>query len=741
NVKVLDFGLAKGGGSGNPSDPALSASPTMTYAATTAGVILGTAAYMSPEQARGKAVDKRTDIWSFGCLVYECLTGRQVFEGETVSDLIARILEREPDLSALPPQTPGRVRDLLRRCLEKDARRRMRDMGDARIELEEAIAVRQSASSRRVAGAAAASPVVRMRHLAIGALAGIAVATLGLLILHVIRHQAAMPVTRFAITAPKDFKFGPDASFSSISPDGRQLAIIVRDTTGKFLMGIRPLESLSLRLLPGTENAQGGLCWSPDSRAIAFFADGKLKKVSIDGGAAEVLCNANNGRGAAWSPKGVIVFAPAGGGPLFKVPDSGGDPEQVTTLDSTKKETGHRFPSFLPDGRHFLFAALSSQPKREICVASIDSHERKTVMTSEAGAIYAEPGYLVCTRNNILVAQRFDARGLRLIGQPQTLGEVPSGSQFLGAAHATVSSNGILSFAPLGFANTRLDWTDPMGKDLGPTGIPPDQYVTAELSPDGRRAAMMRFVSGTETDIWLADLERRAVTRFTYGPAVSEEPRWSPDGSRIIFRSNRNGPYDFFIKPSNGSGQEELFYHSNVMFKEPDSWSDDGAYIVMSQLDPETGWDLWVIPTQGDHTARPYLRTRFTERSGTISPDGHWMCYTSDESGPVELYVQSFPTPGNKVQITNGGGGSGGWSRDGKKFYYPMKDQYMVADVLPGPEFRLGPPRLFGKQDDKAVYGTADRSLTKFAALMPVEDAQPGSITVILNWTAALKKL
>jgi Tol biopolymer transport system component len=579
------------------------------------------------------------------------------------------------------------------------------------------------------------------RHLVIGAAVGIAAAVITLTIAHALHHALPVPVTRFAVSATKAFEFQPDANFSAISPDGRQLAIIVRDTTGKIRMGIRPLESLSLRMLPGTENAQGGLCWSPDSRSVAFFADGKLKKISIDGGTADVLCDANNGRGVAWSPKGVLVFAPAGGGPLFRVADSGGDPEQVTTLDSTRKETGHRFPCFLPDGRHFLFAALSSQPKREICVASLDSRERKTVMTCEGGAAYAAPGYLIYPRNSILIAQRFDVRGLRLVGQPLSLGEVAAGSLFLGSAFANASANGILSFVPLGFVNTKLDWMDPMGKDLGPTGIPPDFYATVDLSPDGRRAALMRVASGTETDLWMADLERRSVSRFTYGPTVSEEPRWSPDGSQIIFRSNRNGPYDFFIKASNGSGQEELFYHSNVMFKEPDSWSDDGQYVVMSALDPITGWDLWVIPTRGDHVARPYLRTRFTERGGVISPDNRWMCYTSDESGPVELYVQSFPTPGNKVQVTNGGGGPGGWSRDGKKFYFPVKNTYMVADVLPGPEFRLGPARLFGKQVQSAVFGSTDRSVTKFVSLMPVEDAQPGSITVILNWMAALKKL
>src|SRR5689334_21512987 len=316
NVKVLDFGLAKGGGSGNPSDPALSASPTMTYAATTAGVILGTAAYMSPEQARGKAVDKRTDIWSFGCVLYECLTGRQVFEGETVSDLIARVLFRSPDLGALPATTPNRVRELLRRCLEKDARRRLRDIGDAKFEIEDVLAVRSSGSER------AATAVGRPRSALGLAVFGLAVALVSvavtLLVPATFRRAPPARPTRISVQAPEAATLSADGSECSIAPDGRTLAFVAADSGGTALVWARPLESLAARPLPGTENGDLPF-WSPDSRFIGFFADGKLKKVPVQGGAPEVLCNANNGRGGTWNASGVIVFCPAGEGPLYRV--------------------------------------------------------------------------------------------------------------------------------------------------------------------------------------------------------------------------------------------------------------------------------------------------------------------------------------------------------------------------------------------------------------------------------------
>ena len=464
-VKVLDFGLAKGGAGAAPSsEPNLSATPPMTYSATGAGVILGTAAYMSPEQARGRAVDKRTDIWAFGCVLYECLAGRQAFVGETVSDLIARILEREPDLGALPGTTPQRLRELLRRCLEKDARRRLRDIGDARIEIEDVLAVRSSGTARAAAAARSRSSL----GLALFGV-GIAVVTaaITLLVPRLFGQRPAPRPTRFAVLAPPGVTLANDGAECAISPDGRSLACTVVDSAGTSLIYVRPLESLTARALPGTENGDQPF-WSPDSRSIGFFADGKLKKVPVDGGGPEVLCAANNGRGGTWSPRGVIVFCPAGEGPLYRVSANGGDPQPVTTLDSTRHETAHRFPWFLPDGRHFVFSALPGrQGKNDLDVAVLDSPRRVHLLSTTGSAVYAPPGYLVYWRNASLAAQRFDPAGLRVSGEPVTLGDVPAASNYTGARVVTASKTGALAYVSGRFANTQMVWFDRAGRRLG----------------------------------------------------------------------------------------------------------------------------------------------------------------------------------------------------------------------------------------------------------------------------------
>ena len=739
DVKVLDFGLAKGAGTAE-SSPDLSQSPTMAYAATGVGVILGTAAYMSPEQARGRVVDRRTDIWSLGCVLYECLTGRQLFGGETVTDTIAKILEREPDWSALPAQTPEKIRELLRRCLEKDPRKRLRDVGDARIELEEAIAARSSKSRVGPAGAEVAGRA-RARASALAyvvAVAALAVAAFAVLWPVLTRHASS--VVRLSVTEPEGASFTADASENALSRDGRTLVFVASDSSGNVQLWSRPLESLGGRPIPGTENASRPF-WSSDSRWVGFFTEGKLKKVRLGGGV-ETVCDAPNGRGGTWSSKGTIVFAPAGDGPLFAVAASGGEPRQVTSLDSTRHEAAHRSPCFLPDAKHFLYVALPGGAHGfQVMAGSLDGGGGRPITEADCAPVYAPPGYLVFQRDRNLVAQRFDAGSMKIEGEPIVLPDTPAGSQFTGLRVATVSTDGRLAYMNGAVSNSRLVWFDRSGHTLGTVPVPAAQYAIPTLSPDDRTLAVSRFVNANEADLWLIDLARGVGTRFTYGPRQNTIGVWSPDGSRIAFESNRNGPFDIYVKPTSGALPEKPLVQGGSQFKHPASWTPDGRSLIFSQLVPGTGFDIWSVPADGSGPPVPYLQTPFHENFPQLSPDGRWMLYTSDESGRPELYAQSFPTPGHKYQITTGGCFIGVWRSDGREIVMIGLDgqAFLSSEVLEsGETFRASPPRLLFRGPPNAPGFSLTRDGQRF--LMPVSEGRvtAPTITVVLDWKAAL---
>jgi len=740
DVKVLDFGLARGAGSAE-SSPDLSQSPTIAYAATGVGVILGTAAYMSPEQARGKVVDRRTDIWSFGCVIYEMLTGRQLFSGETVSDTIAKILEREPDWRAVPAAVPEKVRELLRRCLEKDARRRLRDIGDARIELEDALHARTSKS--RVA-AAEAEGARRARPKAIALAYGVALAALALTAFSFLRPMIAGDgdeAVRLTVSEPQGASFDGDAVNCALSPDGRTLVFVGSDSAGAVRLWSRPLAKLSGQPIPGTDNASKPF-WSPDSRWVAFFADGKLKKVRLGGGV-EVICNAPNGRGGTWSPKGSIVFAPAGEGPLLAVNASGGEPRQVTTLDSTRAQTAHRFPWFLPDGKHFLYVALPSGARGlDVFVGSTDGRPAKTrLMTADSAPTYAEPGYLLFLRDRNLVAQRFDAASIQLKGDLVTLEDAPGGSQSTGFRAATASRNGVLAYLNGTLNNYSLTWFDRSGREIGTVPIPPAQYSTPLLSFDDRMATVARGNGPNEADLWMVDLARGVATRFTYGPKTNTSGIWSHDNTRIAFESDRNGPYDIFIKDVSGAMPETALVTGRSQFKHPTDFSPDGRTLAFYQMDPVTGFDIWITPTDGSGPPRPFLKTPFQEQVPVFSPDGRWMLYNSDESGRPEAYVQSFPIPGRKYQVTTGGCAGAFWRKDGKEILgFGLDGQAVIAaDVIEsGSTFRAGAPHVLFRTPAGNFGWTPTRDGQRFLVAVPEGKTATSSITVAMNWAADL---
>ncbi len=748
-VKVLDFGLAKSAAAGADSSPDLSQSPTVAFSATGAGVILGTAAYMSPEQARGKPVDRRTDIWSFGCVLYECLTGRQAFAGETVSDTIALILQGSADWSKLPAETPEKLRMLLTRCFERDARGRLRDIGDARIEIEDLMGSRVSSHSRVAAasaatvagGTTAAAATVtpfrpRWQTIAAAALLLVGGAAAGALAWNAAgppRSESA-PL-RFTIHPPTRVDLANDPNELSISPDGQTLAFVANDSTGQATLWVRPLGDFEARELPGTKNATLPF-WSPDGKQIGFFADGKLKRTRAAGGQPEPICDASSGRGASWNRNDVIVFSPSPTSPLYQVRARGGSPEAVTAVDSTQAETAHRWPCFLPDGEHFTYAALPVKNGQFACyVGSLRSKQRTPLITAIGAPVYAAPGYLIFSRNDALLAQRFDLGRRQVTGDPFSIGEPPARSAYSGAPGASVSANGVLAWQSAGKQNTRLVWLDRGGRETGVVDLPADRWGLFNLSPDGRYACINKEEGSGTLDLWIVDLARGVANRLTMGTGTNYVGAWSPDGKQVLYGSNRGGPRDIYRRAADGTGADEVFYQSGLPFKDASSWSPDGKWVVMNELGGENGWNLFVMPAAGGARA-PFLVTPFNEQNATISPDGRWVVYVSDETGSTQAFVQSFPTPGMKQQVSKTGAVFGVWAGSGREIFLLRPDFSVISvPVIPGSELRFGPPREMYRLPLNSGGWWPAPDGQRFLAAIPAERTVPG-ISVAVNWRA-----
>jgi len=741
DVKVLDFGLAKAMTGPGDSDFELTRSPTRPLVSTETGMILGTAAYMSPEQARGKSLDRRTDIWSFGCVLFECLTGRRAFGGDSVSDLIVVILQADPDWSRLPSRVPTTIRMLLSRCLEKDSRKRLRDIGDARIEIEHAIAIKDSGPM--------GTPLRLRRRVswAWGAAGLFAASTIALALLHPGSKSSRLPLMRLSVVSP--IRIGDrDAVRAALSPDGTQLAFAGEDSSGDRGLWLRRLDSPTLERLTGSEDAVSPF-WSPDGTHIGFFTSPKLKTMNVRTKAVDTLCPVTSfGRGGTWNRNGVILFAPAGEGPLMRVSASGGPVEQVTVLDSTLHETAHRYPCFLPDGRHFLYVALPPDANGlNVFVGDLETKGKTLLMKTWGAPVYVDPGYLLYVRNGRMVAQRFDAAKRRLVGEGVILEDPPSYTNWTGAPCFSASQQGSLCLVTPPSPNKRLVWFDRSGHPLGTIPIPEDNYESISLSPDDRRAAMVKRTSIAESEIWLVDLERGIAERFTNSPGEVENPVWSRDGTRIAFASTRNGPGDIYVKAANGATPETPVYRSKVLFKAPEDWSPDGKYLLFHQLSEKTAYDLWVQPLDGS-PAFPYLTTPFDERDATFSPDGKWVLYWSSESGKNDVFVRSFPNPDHKIQISTNGGIAGMWSADGRHILFTAfpslalngigGGKCMIVDVLPGEPFRVGTPREVFRIREQIAGGDADAGLDRVLALVESGNMAPNSFSITLNWPAAL---
>ena len=739
-VKVLDFGLAKA--AEEPvvaSDPSLS--PTESLSATRAGMILGTAAYMSPEQARGKPVDKRADIWAFGAVLYEMLTGRRAFQGETTSDILAAVIKEEPPLDELP----AHLRPIVERCLRKDPRKRWRDIGDVRMALEEGLPT-------------AEAPPPRQSWIP-WAMTGTLAATL--LIAGVALWRATRPVQhplmRLSVDLGSSFTLQTNpGAIVILSPDGSRLVFGATGPDGKARLSTRLLSQPEATLIPGTEGARPDAFFSPDGEWIGFFADGKLKKVSVQGGAPVTLCDVPNPRGGSWGEDGNIVFAPDIRGGLLRVSSNGGTPQTITELKSGERT--HRWPQVLPGAKAVLFTANGISPDYEnasIEIQSLKTGQRRTLHQGASYGRYVPSGHLLYVNQGTLFGRTFDLDRLEATGSPvAVLGDVidspVTGSAQFDFAGGT-SGPGSLVYLMGNEARVSIFWLDGTGKTQ-PLHAAPGFYLTPRFSPDGKWLAVALF-SGNP-GLWLADIERDSMLRLT-STAGDNGPVWSPDGKHLAYNSAQTGI--FWIRSDGSGSPERLTSDEHLVF--PYSFSPDGKRLAYSELAPETGFDIWMLPLEGsdpDHPKagkpEPFLRTPGNETDPAFSPDGRWIAYSSDESGGFEVYVRPFSGPGTKWRISTAGGRSPIWSRANRELAYQTLDGriMMLSYTVSSDSFLPAQPRLWS---DRRIATTSAAGLQnvdlapdgkRFAALMLSEEAgpkrSPGEVEFLLNFFNELRR-
>jgi eukaryotic-like serine/threonine-protein kinase len=758
-VKVLDFGLAKAlEGGTTSSDP--ENSPTLTLAATQAGVVLGTAAYMAPEQARGKAVDRRADIWSFGVVFYEMLTGKRLFGGETVSDTLAAVLKMEPDWDGLPVEVPAMIRRLLRRCLTKDRQKRLQAIGDARIEIEEYLAEPAGASETAVlsfpAGVQRGS-LRRERLTWATILAVLLLATITSTVAYFKLAPAPERTIMAEILPPENsrFNFGTGGGLPALSRDGRTLAFSVTDANEKRILWVRSLDSSGARPLSGTEGAASPF-WSADSRALGFFADGKLKTIGASGGPVVVLADAPADLEASWNRDGTILFVPDYRKGLYSVAASGGAQVAVIKEDSSKY-FGYGWPRFLPDRKHFLYAIGSADPTLSgTYFASLDGKENRLLLKVDGNVTYGS-GFLLYLRNSVLMAQTFDPERGELRGEPHPVAERVLESLGAGGLF-DASENGVLIYqqAVGRVGQRRLRWFDRTGKELelGETGA----YCDVRLSPDGRKLAFN--VGDPYSEIWVKGLARGVGMRLTIDPDTDHGvPVWSPDGSRIGFAAldgkARKGIYQ---KPSNGAGSEELLLASETSDTPifPTSWSSDGRFILYVRGDIALSKnDIWVLPLAGDRKPRLFVKTPVAAYDGQFSPDARWVAYTSKESGREEVYVVPFdaaevlktgpgaaiPGAGGKWIISTSGGHCPRWRKDGEElFYLSPENKVMAVEIeVRGNGIEPQPPRpLFTAATPGNFFAPYDVTADGSKFVINTPEMQNTPLTLVVNWTARL---
>ncbi|HUL74865.1 MAG TPA: protein kinase [Vicinamibacterales bacterium] len=730
-VKVLDFGLAKALEPAGGSSPDSENSPTLTNRATMTGVILGTAAYMAPEQARGKTVDKRADVWSFGVVLYEMLAGRRLFRGADVTDTIAEVLKTDPDWSALPASTPASIRTLLRRCLERDRDKRLHDIADARLEIEDA------ASGPAAAPEPAVRPSIgRERWLWALATAALVVALLTTI---ASRRSADAPQPELRVEVVTPPFFTPGAPAFALSPDGQTIAYLAI-TGGKSRIWIRQLSRDDAHAIDGTEGALS-VNWPGDGRSVLFVRGGVMQEVDVGGGAPRARQDLpGGGFGASWNSAGVVLHAPANAAPISRL-SSGSAPVPATRL--VPPQVGHRFPLFLPDGRHFLYLAAGPPDVQGLYLGSLDSLDAKRVVVADTAPSFLPPYWIVFGLADTLYAQRVDLARWEPIGKPVFIADqVLQVRNVFGAVAVATSASGVLAYRKAVLPPHQLTWLDRSGRTISTIGdIDTAELVLAaspRLSPDGRTIALVRRLSG-QTSIWTIENQAHGVMqRFTSNQNNALYPVWTPDGTRIAFQSSRRGGgfYDLFVKSFGADGAESPLMES-ADNKTMNDWSRDNRFaLVTVQFHQEVQRDIWALPVAGDDR-KPFAVSAdpADEIAGRFSPDAHWIAFQSNDGTGPEIYVRPFPGPGRAFRISSEGGAAPEWGRDGREVFYLSRDNHLMAVPVTllanGMVERGAPATLFALRAGSSYSVGPDG---RFLVNLVLEDAPTPPINLIFNW-------
>jgi eukaryotic-like serine/threonine-protein kinase len=761
-AKLLDFGLAKpsvaaiGAVSSAASGKLTPSTPTMSVAAlaspagglTQQGTIVGTFQYMAPECLQGQEADARSDLFSFGCVLYEMVTGRRAFEGKSQLSVLTAILEKDPEpVSKVQPAAPTALEHVIQRALAKDPTERWQGAADLKAELKW-IAVSMSQGQATAAVTALEKPMRKTERLVwIAAVFGaVAVSVLGTMLY---RPLPTPPPIRTVINPPEKAMLdltGDGAGPPVLSPDGRWLAFAATGQDGKISLWVRPMNSLEARALSDTDGVEFPF-WSPDGRSVGFFADGKLKTIDPNGGSALVICDAQNGRGGTWSLNGTILFSGNVDSPIIQVSASGGTPVAVTKVD-TALHTSHRWPFLLPDGKHFLYLAIHHDAAKSanngVYYASVDGGEGRLLLHAQSNAIYAA-GNLLFMRGNQLLAQAFNPAQGKLKGEPQVVADGVMNDASTWHMVASAADNGLLVFGTGVSADLQLVWLDRASKQVTPIADKLTNLQLARISPRGDRVALQ--IDSGANDVWVLDLARGVRTRLTFGPVQNLFPAWSPDGKWLAYASTRDSRFGIYRKPANGSGAEEMLFVSDAKQLEPDSWSRDGRYLFyteraaggMGRPRADLAGEVWALPLTGER--KPQMLVQQGSQ-GNLSPDGRWLAYSSKESGTPEVYVVAFGGGQGKWQVSSAGGSLPHWSRDGKELFY-LSNNY---SLLVAPVKESGGALQFGAATAVVTNWTApqyfyDLSPDDKKVLLDRVPQQVGqSVSVISNFRGELKK-
>jgi Tol biopolymer transport system component/predicted Ser/Thr protein kinase len=734
DVKILDFGLARAysGEADGGSTLEIGNSPTITAAMTQAGVILGTAAYMSPEQARGKSIDKQADVWSFGVLFYEMLTADRLFGGETVSDSIGAILHRDPDLTQLPV-VPPQIHTLLRRCLARDKRQRLRDIGDARLELADAMATRSTAKE--------SDQGFRRAPWLVAAALAVMVAVLGWMAFtrspEAVHHLATLGLPRDEAVDLGTHNAWPRLKFS---PDGKQVVYVGGE---EFKLFRRDVDSFESEVIPGPENVSL-FTFSPDGLWIAYMANSKLWKVALSGGAPVEICDTADGPGLAWGSN-EIFFSRANGGGLWSVPAAGGQPHSVSILNDEREETSHRWPHVLPGGRHLLItiktARITTFDDASIGLLSLDTGEVQVLVQGGMYPQYLATGHIVYGRDAQLFAVPFDLKSLEVKGTPIRVLEEVDTVAVNGCAQYALSTDGHLAYLSAGEDQAELElvWLNVSGK-ISRLDIGNPYSLQLSFRPDGEQLAAL--IPAANDKIFVYDFQRQIMTRLTNTPGNDAVPIWSPDGTQIVYQNDRDGSGDLFLIPSDGSAPARRILASP--FDEfPNTWSPDGTQILFSRVDAGGKSEIWIMPVDGSDEPRVLFASEHSSGRARISPDGQWIAYISDSSGDINVYARPFGRPGNPVRISISGGNRPQWSPDGKTLYYVDDPRMMAVPVEAKASLQVGTPQEVFELDETVfgLFPLAPDGERFLANRANPQMRKHFGIRVVFDWTDKLTEL